>query len=154
MPAIRHMAPRSEDEGTAIAKVFFANRNPAGRLLTTWPASMDQLPPMMDYNIRATAASTATRTLASQASTTSRNCIGMALMSLPRQVQKPEQSQTAEASRSPATEFRTPRHSGASVPSPLCDSQRLVRPGLNIRRNFHESGPIWSELYYYGCSTL
>ena len=26
--------------------------NPGGRLVTTWPASLDQLPPMMDYDIR------------------------------------------------------------------------------------------------------
>ncbi len=52
MPAILHMAHASEDEGTAIAKVLFGEYNPGGRLVTTWPKSMDQLPPMMDYNIR------------------------------------------------------------------------------------------------------
>ncbi len=52
VPAILHMTHASQDEGTAIAKVLFGDYNPAGRLVTTWPASMDQLPPMMDYNIR------------------------------------------------------------------------------------------------------
>ena len=52
VPAILHMAHASQDEGTAIAKVLFGDYNPGGRLVTTWPASMDQLPPMMDYNIR------------------------------------------------------------------------------------------------------
>jgi len=30
----------------------FGDYNPAGRLVETWPKSIDQLPPMMDYNIR------------------------------------------------------------------------------------------------------
>jgi beta-glucosidase len=52
VPAILHMAHSSEDEGTALAKVLFGEYNPAGRLVTTWPKSVEQLPPMMDYNIR------------------------------------------------------------------------------------------------------
>lgn len=52
VPAILHMAHASEDEGTAVAKVLFGDYNPAGRLVATWPASVDQLPPMLDYNIR------------------------------------------------------------------------------------------------------
>ena len=52
VPAILHMAHASQDEGTAIAKVLFGDFNPAGRTVTTWPKSVDQLPPMMDYNIR------------------------------------------------------------------------------------------------------
>ncbi|WP_213806687.1 glycoside hydrolase family 3 C-terminal domain-containing protein [Granulicella sp. dw_53] len=52
IPAILHMAHSSQDEGTAIAKVLFGAYNPAGRLVTTWPTSIEQLPPMMDYNIR------------------------------------------------------------------------------------------------------
>ncbi|HZU09826.1 MAG TPA: fibronectin type III-like domain-contianing protein, partial [Pseudacidobacterium sp.] len=32
--------------------VLFGDYNPAGRLTQTWVASMDQLPPMMDYDIR------------------------------------------------------------------------------------------------------
>jgi beta-glucosidase len=52
IPAILHMAHSSQDEGTALAKVLFGDYNPAGRLVTTWPKSLNQLPPMMDYNIR------------------------------------------------------------------------------------------------------
>jgi beta-glucosidase len=52
IPAILHMAHSSQDEGAALAKVLFGEYNPGGRLVTTWPKSLDQLPPMMDYNIR------------------------------------------------------------------------------------------------------
>ena len=52
VPAILHMAHSSQDEGTALAQVIFGAYNPGGHLVTTWPASMDQLPPMMDYDIR------------------------------------------------------------------------------------------------------
>jgi beta-glucosidase len=52
IPAILHMAHSSQDEGTAIAQVLFGDYNPGGHLVTTWPKSVDQLPPMMDYNIR------------------------------------------------------------------------------------------------------
>jgi beta-glucosidase len=52
VPAILHMAHSSQDEGTALAKVLFGDYNPGGRLVTTWPKSVDQLPSMMDYDIR------------------------------------------------------------------------------------------------------
>jgi len=52
IPAILHMTHSSQDEGTALAKVLFGDYNPGGRLVVTWPKSLDQLPPMMDYNIR------------------------------------------------------------------------------------------------------
>ena len=52
VPAILHITHASQDEGTALAQVLFGDYNPAGRLVTTWPRSVDQLPPMMDYNIR------------------------------------------------------------------------------------------------------
>lgn len=52
VPAIIHMSHNSQEEGTAIADVLFGDYNPAGRLVHTWPKSTDQLPPMMDYNIR------------------------------------------------------------------------------------------------------
>ncbi|HEX5234168.1 MAG TPA: glycoside hydrolase family 3 C-terminal domain-containing protein [Silvibacterium sp.] len=52
VPAILHMAHASQDEGTALAEVLFGAYNPGGHLVTTWPASLDQEPPMMDYNIR------------------------------------------------------------------------------------------------------
>jgi beta-glucosidase len=52
LPAIVHMTHCSEEEGHALADVLFGDYNPAGRLVETWPKSLDQLPPMMDYNIR------------------------------------------------------------------------------------------------------
>jgi beta-glucosidase len=52
IPAILHMAHSSQDEGTALAKVLFGEYNPGGHLVTTWPKSVEQLPPMMDYDIR------------------------------------------------------------------------------------------------------
>ena len=52
VPAILHLAHSSQDEGTALAKVLFGAYNPGGHLVTTWPKSIEQLPPMMDYNIR------------------------------------------------------------------------------------------------------
>ncbi|HEX8713426.1 MAG TPA: glycoside hydrolase family 3 C-terminal domain-containing protein, partial [Terracidiphilus sp.] len=52
LPAILTMAHSSQDEGTALAKVLFGDYNPGGHLIRTWPASADQLPPRMDYNIR------------------------------------------------------------------------------------------------------
>jgi beta-glucosidase len=52
VPAIVTMAHASQDEGTALAKVLFGDYNPGGHLVATWPKSVDQLPPSMDYNIR------------------------------------------------------------------------------------------------------
>ena len=52
VPAIVHMTHNSQEEGNGLADVLFGDYNPAGRLSQTWPASMDQLPPMMDYDIR------------------------------------------------------------------------------------------------------
>ena len=52
VPAIVHMALNSQEEGRALATVLFGDYNPAGRLVQTWPKSLDQLPPMMDYDIR------------------------------------------------------------------------------------------------------
>ncbi len=52
VPAILHMALNSQEEGQALATVLFGNYNPAGRLVQTWPRSLEQLPPMMDYDIR------------------------------------------------------------------------------------------------------
>jgi len=50
--AILHMALNSQEEGHALASVLFGDYNPAGRLVQTWPKSLAQLPPMMDYDIR------------------------------------------------------------------------------------------------------
>ncbi|HEY0758077.1 MAG TPA: glycoside hydrolase family 3 C-terminal domain-containing protein [Acidisarcina sp.] len=52
VPAIVAMTHNSEEEGNGLADVLFGDYNPAGRLTQTWPASIDQLPPMMDYNLR------------------------------------------------------------------------------------------------------
>ena len=52
VPAIVHLALNSQEEGRALADVIFGDYNPAGRLVQTWPRSLDQLPPMMDYDIR------------------------------------------------------------------------------------------------------
>ena len=52
VPAIVHMTHNSEEEGNALADILFGDYNPAGRLVQTWPKSLNQLPPMMDYNIR------------------------------------------------------------------------------------------------------
>ena len=52
VPAILHMAHASQDEGAALAQVLFGDYSPGGHLVETWPKSLDQLPPMMDYNIR------------------------------------------------------------------------------------------------------
>lgn len=52
VPAIVEMTHNSEEEGDGLADVLFGDYDPAGRLTQTWPSSIDQLPPMMDYNIR------------------------------------------------------------------------------------------------------
>ena len=52
VPAILHMSLNSQEEGHALATVLFGDYNPAGRLVQTWPKSLEQLPPMMDYDIR------------------------------------------------------------------------------------------------------
>ena len=52
VPAILHMTHSSQEEGNALADVLFGDYNPAGRLVQTWPRSLDQLPPMLDYDIR------------------------------------------------------------------------------------------------------
>jgi beta-glucosidase len=52
VPAIVHMTHNSQELGNALADVLFGDYNPAGRLVQTWPRSLAQLPPMMDYDIR------------------------------------------------------------------------------------------------------
>jgi beta-glucosidase len=52
VPAILHIAHNSQESGNALADVLFGDYNPGGKLVQTWPLSMEQLPPMMDYNIR------------------------------------------------------------------------------------------------------
>jgi len=52
VPAILHTTHSVQEQGTALADVLFGDYSPAGRTNQTWPKSLDQLPPMMDYNIR------------------------------------------------------------------------------------------------------
>jgi beta-glucosidase len=52
VPAILHITHNSQELGNALADVLFGDYNPGGKLVQTWPLSMEQLPPMMDYNIR------------------------------------------------------------------------------------------------------
>lgn len=52
VPAILHLTNNSQEEGNALADVLFGDYNPAGKLVQTWPRSIEQLPPLMDYDIR------------------------------------------------------------------------------------------------------
>ena len=52
VPAILHITHNAQEEGSAIADVLFGDFNPGGRLVQTFPKSIDQVPPMMDYDIR------------------------------------------------------------------------------------------------------
>lgn len=52
VPAIVHLTHNSEEEGDALADVLFGDYNPAGRLTQTWPRALEQLPPMLDYDLR------------------------------------------------------------------------------------------------------
>jgi len=49
---ILHMTHASQEQGSALADVLFGDYNPGGKLTQTWPRSLDQLPDMMDYDIR------------------------------------------------------------------------------------------------------
>jgi len=52
VPAIIKATHCSQELGNAIADVIFGDYNPAGRLVQTWPNSIDELPDLLDYNIR------------------------------------------------------------------------------------------------------
>jgi beta-glucosidase len=49
---ILHVTHNSQELGNGLADVLFGDANPGGRLVQTWPASLEQLPPMMDYDLR------------------------------------------------------------------------------------------------------
>jgi beta-glucosidase len=51
LPAILHVTHSSQELGNGLADVIFGRYNPAGRTNQTWPASIEQLPPMMDYDL-------------------------------------------------------------------------------------------------------
>lgn len=52
VPAILRATHATQELGSALADVLFGDYNPSGRLTSTWVRSLDQLPPMMDYDIR------------------------------------------------------------------------------------------------------
>jgi len=52
VPAILHITHNAQEEGSAIADVLFGDYNPGGRLVQTFPKSLDQVPAKMDYDIR------------------------------------------------------------------------------------------------------
>lgn len=52
IPAMLHVAQSSQELGNGVADVLFGKEGPSGRLVQTWSRSIDQLPPMLDYNIR------------------------------------------------------------------------------------------------------
>jgi beta-glucosidase len=49
---ILHMTHASQEMGNALADVLFGDVSPGGRLAQTWPRSLADLPPMLDYDIR------------------------------------------------------------------------------------------------------
>jgi beta-glucosidase len=52
VPAILHMTQNSQELGNALADALFGDINPGGRLVHTWVHSTDELPPILDYNLR------------------------------------------------------------------------------------------------------
>lgn len=52
VPAILHITHAAQEQGAAIADALFGDYNPGGRLVQTWPKSLDQLPPIEDYDLR------------------------------------------------------------------------------------------------------
>jgi beta-glucosidase len=52
VPAILHITHNGQEEGSAIAEALFGEYNPGGRLVQTFPRSLDQVPAKMDYDIR------------------------------------------------------------------------------------------------------
>jgi beta-glucosidase len=52
IPAILHVTQSSQELGDAVADILFGVESPSGRLVQTWPESIDQLLPILDYNIR------------------------------------------------------------------------------------------------------
>ena len=52
IPAILHITQSSQELGNGLADVLFGKVSPAGRLVQTWPSSITDLPPILDYDIR------------------------------------------------------------------------------------------------------
>jgi beta-glucosidase len=51
VPAIVHLTHNSQELGHALASVLFGDVDPGGRLVQTWPSAIEQLPPMLDYDL-------------------------------------------------------------------------------------------------------
>ena len=51
VPAILHITQSSQELGNGLADVIFGKESPAGKLVQTWSRSIDELPPILDYNI-------------------------------------------------------------------------------------------------------
>ncbi len=51
VPAILHTTHACQELGNAVAGTLFGEYNPAGRLVLTWPKSITDLPPILDYDI-------------------------------------------------------------------------------------------------------
>lgn len=49
---ILHLTHASQELGHALGDVVFGDFNPGGKLAQTWPKSLAQLPPMMDYDLK------------------------------------------------------------------------------------------------------
>ncbi|HEX8343108.1 MAG TPA: glycoside hydrolase family 3 C-terminal domain-containing protein [Tepidisphaeraceae bacterium] len=52
VPAILHVTHSSQELGNALADVIFGDYNPAGRLVQTWPKRIEDLPGILDYDVR------------------------------------------------------------------------------------------------------
>jgi len=52
VPAILHVAQSSQELGNGVSDVIFGDYSPAGRLVQTWAKSIEDLPPILEYNIR------------------------------------------------------------------------------------------------------
>jgi beta-glucosidase len=52
VPAIVQLTHASQEQGNGLADVLFGDVNPGAKTIQTWPKSIDDLPPMMDYDIR------------------------------------------------------------------------------------------------------
>ncbi|WP_221032671.1 glycoside hydrolase family 3 C-terminal domain-containing protein [Actomonas aquatica] len=52
VPAILQLTHASQEQGNGLADVLFGTVNPGGKTIQTWPKSINDLPPMLDYNIR------------------------------------------------------------------------------------------------------
>jgi beta-glucosidase len=50
--AILHISQSSQELGNGLADVIFGKISPAGRLVQTWPSSIDRLLPILEYDIR------------------------------------------------------------------------------------------------------